>query len=245
MFTRKLAFVRIYFSEIPAPVFQPLNRGVPIVSLLVSSVWQLIFFSPACKQWCYCLNFLTIRIHCLSFFSMKRQKSIKRAGKNERKKEKVFWINWDRAKCFCLKRHLFVCLSMSFWYATKWEIHYFVWFPTGNENVQSVIVWKIFLSRWEIPGWKKEIHFPKEPSMRLGFSRGRKIPWGLRAPHFSLSLGCSACCRESCHPCAQDNAAHPKHVTLYPSLLINCSALDANLQFHPVRACCRLIAILQ
>lgn len=33
----------------------------------------------------------------------------------------------------------------------------------------------------------------------------------------------------------------PKHVTLYPSVLINCSALEANLQFCPVRACCRLI----
>lgn len=37
---------------------------------------------------------------------------------------------------------------------------------------------------------------------------------------------------------------HPKHVTLHPSLLINRSALDANLQFHPVRACCRLITTL-
>lgn len=38
---------------------------------------------------------------------------------------------------------------------------------------------------------------------------------------------------------------HPKHVILYPSLLINCSALDANLLFHPIRAYCRLITTLQ
>lgn len=129
----------------------------------------------------------TVRIHCLTFFSMKRQKSIKRAGK-KKKKEKAFWINCDRAKCFCLKKHLLVCFSMSFWYATEWEINCFVWFWTFQQEIKTYKLqlferFSLMRNSWV----KKKILFPEELSVRLGFWRGKKMPWGLWHTHFSLS----------------------------------------------------------
>lgn len=151
----------------------------------------------------------TVRIHCLTFFSMKRQKSIKRAGK-KKKKEKAFWINCDRAKCFCLKKHLLVCFSMSFWYAAEWEINCFVWFWTFQQEIKTYKLqlferFSLMRNSWV----KKKSFFLKSSQWGLVSGGARRCP-GASGTLTSLSLGCTACCREYCHPCARDKAASPQ-----------------------------------
>lgn len=96
---------------------------------------------------------------------------------------------------------------------------------------------KDFLSKWKIPGWKKSL-FPKSEAW---FLQGQEDALGPLA-HSLLSLwdALLAAGNIVIHV-LKATQLHHKHITLHPSLLINCSALEANLWFHPVRACCRLI----
>lgn len=97
---------------------------------------------------------------------------------------------------------------------------------------------------WEIPGWKKN-PFSWRALSEAWFLEGQKNALGPLA-HSLLSLwdALPAAGNIVIHVLVT-RQLHPKPVTLYPSLLINCSALDATLQFHPIRACCRLITTLQ